>query len=259
MPITIDITNTINDDCEGWWPMDDGSGTTARDISGNGNDGTLNGGVGWGTGPTGSGGATTYTNSGSEGITVTHDATLAIVGDMTVCAWVKMPSFPSFHGALQKGTSYPNPYGLVIGTSAEQYLTSGDGGSQDYALSTNPVPTDTWCCIAGVRSGTDLTLYLDGSANGTTTIGVTPSDAAGDLVLGNRTDYATPFYGSLASVRVWSRALSGAEISALYADPYEGQYVEPTADPPTPATAPLSSDRLYNRTLTRIFRRGETG
>lgn len=250
MPITIDPGNSINTDCVGWWPMDEGSGTTARDISGLGNDGTLNGGVGWGAGPTGSGGATTYTNNSSEGITVAHDASLAIVGDMTMCAWVYMSSFPGYHNALQKGTSYPNPYGLVVGTSAEQYLTSGNGSGQDYALSTNPVPTSTWCCIVGVRSGTDLTLYLDGTANGTTTIGVTPTDAGDALVLGNRTDYAVPFYGSLSSLRVWSRALSGAEILALAADPFEGQYVEPTA--------PLSSDRLYNRSLTRIFRRGET-
>ena len=34
----------------GWWKMDDGTGTTAVDSSGNGYDGTLMGGATWGTG-----------------------------------------------------------------------------------------------------------------------------------------------------------------------------------------------------------------
>lgn len=36
-------------------------------------------------------------------------------------------------------------------------------------------------------------------------------------------------------------------------------YVAPAISPPATPTAPMSADRLYNRSLARIFRRGETG
>ena len=41
MPITIDPGNSINDNLVAWWPMDEGSGTTVADVSGNGLDGSL--------------------------------------------------------------------------------------------------------------------------------------------------------------------------------------------------------------------------
>jgi hypothetical protein len=41
------LTSPASADLVGWWRFDDGSGTTAVDSSGNGNDGTLNGGALW--------------------------------------------------------------------------------------------------------------------------------------------------------------------------------------------------------------------
>ncbi|HCO94455.1 MAG TPA: hypothetical protein DIU00_10975 [Phycisphaerales bacterium] len=39
------LTSTARADLIGWWRFDEGSGTTAYDSSGNGNDGTLVGGA----------------------------------------------------------------------------------------------------------------------------------------------------------------------------------------------------------------------
>ncbi len=43
----VSFTSPACADLVGWWRFDDGSGTTAMDSSGNGNDGTLNGGAQW--------------------------------------------------------------------------------------------------------------------------------------------------------------------------------------------------------------------
>lgn len=258
MPITIDPGNSINDNLVGWWPMDEGTGTVANDVSGLDNHGDLISTVAWGAGP-GSEGAVVFHNDSGEAVIVPHDASLAIVGDMTICAWVKMPSFPYYNNVLEKGTSQPQPYAINIGPSGQPYFLVGDGGSSTTLIPSSNLATDTWHFIACVVSGADMTEYLDGSSNGTETVGVSVTDDSGALAIGNRSDYAVPFLGSISHVRIWDRALSGSEISDIYADILFGQYVAPTADPPTPATAPASSDRLYNRSLTRIFRRGETG
>ncbi len=41
------LTNTASAELVGWWKLDEGSGTTAFDSSGNGNDGTLQGAPAW--------------------------------------------------------------------------------------------------------------------------------------------------------------------------------------------------------------------
>lgn len=228
MPITIDPGNSINDNLVGWWPMDEGSGTVANDVSGLGNHGTLVGGISWGSGPGGEG-ATVFHYDAGEGISVPHDASLALVGDMTMCAWVKMPGFPGYHNVLQKGEGYPNPYGLVC-ASEGTYLTSGDGGSQDYLLSGTNFSVDTWAFLAGVRGGSDLTLYLNATANGTNGFSTAPVDSGLDLVLGNRSDFAVPFNGSISHVRIWDRALSEVELGYIYADIRFGELSPP---PPT--------------------------
>jgi hypothetical protein len=52
--LALTIANPASADLVGWWRFDDGSGTTAMDSSGNGNDGTLNGGAQWTDGQIGS-------------------------------------------------------------------------------------------------------------------------------------------------------------------------------------------------------------
>ena len=85
--------------------------------------------------------------------------------------------------------------------------------------------------------------------------------------LGNRAD-GFWLAGQMANWRLYNRALDAREVEQLYIDPLAGAlvpsrltrlYTVPVASPPAAATGPLSSDRLYNRSLARIFRRGETG
>ena len=45
--VSMFLTSTAQADLVAWWRFDDGSGTTAVDSSGNGNDGTINGGAQW--------------------------------------------------------------------------------------------------------------------------------------------------------------------------------------------------------------------
>ena len=46
-PLLSGVTNAADPNLVGWWRLDESSGTTAHDSSGNGNDGTLRGGTQW--------------------------------------------------------------------------------------------------------------------------------------------------------------------------------------------------------------------
>lgn len=248
--ITIDPGNSINANCVGWWPMDEGSGTTVADVSGNGLDGSLVGSPSWADG------GVVFDGSDDE-MVVTHDAALAITGNMTMMAWVKYASYDWHMLFVKANSGTAGPYtAYVNAVRGTIEFHRGNGTLSDYVESTDPGPTDEWYFVAVTMSGTTVTHYLNGASNGSGTLSTTIGDSGTDLRFGRRTDgfYLT---GSAKNIRLFDRALSGAEIASLYSDPFFGQ-LAPTADPPTPATAPLSSDRLYNRSLTRIFRRGET-
>ena len=41
--LVLGLSSAVSAQLVGWWPLDEGSGNIARDSSGNGNDGTING------------------------------------------------------------------------------------------------------------------------------------------------------------------------------------------------------------------------
>jgi len=246
MPIKIDPGHPINANLAGWWPMDEGSGTVANDISGLGNHGAFSGGVSW---------ATSYINGknlsfdGVDGqLVMTHNSTLAITGNMTMVVWAKYAAW-DWHMFLTKtngGTA--GPYMAYVNASRGTIeFHRGNGTLHDYIESTDPGPLSTWHCVAVTMSGTTVTHYLNGASNGSGTLSTTIGDSATDMRFGNRPD-GFWLTGEAANVRLFSRALAASEIAALYSDPFLGRL-----------RRPLSSDRLYNRSLSRIWRRGETG
>jgi len=68
--VTSSHTNYSN--LKGYWKLDEGSGTTAADSSGNGNNGTLTNGPSWGTSGAAIGDASTYDYSTPTSVNLTH-------------------------------------------------------------------------------------------------------------------------------------------------------------------------------------------
>lgn len=246
LPITLDPGHAINASCVGWWPMTEGSGTVASDISGTGNHGAFSGGVSW---------ATTYASGsnlafdGVDGeLVFTHNSTLAITGDMTLVAWVNYAAWDWHMLFTKTSSSTAGPFMAYVNASRGTIeFHRGNGTLDAYVESTTPGPLSTWHCVAVTMSGTAVTHYLNGASNGTGTLSTTIGDGGNDMRFGNRPD-GFWLTGEAANIRLFSRALAASEIAALYSDPFIGRL-----------TRPLSSDRLYNRSLSRIFRRGETG
>ena len=89
-----------------------------------------------------------------------------------------------------------------------------------YSYTNVPLRLNTWTLLTIVVGGTTITTYENGGWYSTTTIVGTPSYAnAGTLYIGTR-EGAFRFDGSMDDVRLYNRALSAAEVAAVYADPW---------------------------------------
>ncbi|HSI20581.1 MAG TPA: LamG domain-containing protein [Verrucomicrobiae bacterium] len=149
--------------------------------------------------------------------------------DFSVGVWIKAPSTQA-----NTGTTYNNiihkwngsgvvgyPYTLRIqnqtsGTAGKITAFRSDDLSNNPSLSSTVTVNDNlWHHVAFVKSGSTLRLYVDGVANGSTTDTTTGDTTnASPLTIGARgTNY---FQGSLDEVRIYSAALSGANVAALY-------------------------------------------
>jgi len=211
------ITNT---NLLAYYPMNEGSGTTANDISGNGYNGTITG-------------ATWVKNNygGSYSLDFPHSTNNNVdtgfvpptgANPRTVVAWVK----PGAYNA--SGTSI---FGYGVSLTGEKwnfkldasgYLRieiAGSGYTSTFLLSLNQ-----WYFVAITYDGTDLsghTLYVDGNsenATGTTTVNTSSSNTG--RIGYSPADTGQYWDGLIDNVMIFDKELSAEEIKAIYNNTY---------------------------------------
>ncbi len=208
----------------GWWKLDDGTGTSAIDSSGSGNTGTLNNGPGWVDGRKGRAvaldGTNDYISMGTSALTSVDNS------DKTVSAWIRKTA-NSQKGIVDKdfdsGGSNYGGWGLWTQSNGKLWWWTHpskdllDNGSQTIALG-------EWTHVAITWSNSSQTarFYINGTLNSTQTDNTIVEKASGsaDLEIGDLRNHLNggqfAFDGSIDDVRVYNRALSASEITALY-------------------------------------------
>ena len=211
------------------------NGTTLPDLSGRGNDGTLVGPFSIAPGKVGNALSLTATNNldagASGGYVKMPPAILATASEMTIATWFKINSTLAFQRIFDIGTSdttssmYLTPRDNTLPNNNLRFsIRTGDGTTlrkEDLpATPVKTIPTNTWEHVAVVLdSSGGARLYLNGAQVGSTTLtlrlsslGSTPNDWIG------RSEFAANPYldGAIDEFRIYNRALSSAEILALY-------------------------------------------
>ena len=216
----------------GYWSMDETSGIVAHDTgAAPANDATTVASPTWVPGKVDN---ALLFNGTSQYATTPDEPSLDITGAITVAAWVK----PEMVGSaaipqlvVQKAlTGSTNGYeiGLTGATSTapqKAYIrfNNATDGDAHRAVSTTTYPTDgsTWIHIAGTYDGTTVRLYYNGALQGS--VAWTGTIAANNLAVGiggpPTLDTARLFKGAIDDVRIYNRALSAAEVAALYSPP----------------------------------------
>ena len=217
--VTIAVTS-LTDGLVAHWMFDEGTGTTAADSSGNGNDGTLVNGPVWVDGI--EGGALDF--DGDDDYVDCGDVLNDVAFPFSVSTWFRRRGAGDrwlFHS--DDGGQYAG-FWLLVNDNGQMELAYGDGsgtGSGDYRSkqSTTAIGPERWAHVAAVADSVgDITVYIDGEDAGGTYYGSTTSMAhdAGPARAAMRTLWGPTYAdGTLDDLRVYDRALTGEEVAAL--------------------------------------------
>jgi hypothetical protein len=151
----------------------------------------------------------------------------------TVAAWVKSPAAPasaSGSGPVQREKSFQINWNHT--DAALRGAVALSAGGTWYAASFGPLAANTWYHLVGTYDGDTLRAYVNGvlaaanpAPSGNPDLELLP------LELGARAGAPSYFAGVVNDVRIYSRAISAAEVAAL---------AQPDAAPPTAVTLSAS-------------------
>ena len=209
-----------NDLPAGYWRLGEQSGSTAADSAGN-NVATIKGGV-----TLGIGGAIVDPNlamslDGSTGyLSVADNSALDMTGDLTIEAWVKPTVTNKSMAILQKssGSAYSSwQYRLGVTSGGLWRGTVFIGGTNYTVTAPDPPSTSAWTYLVLTRSGSTLTLYVNGVAVASSTASGAINTSSGILAIGRAGSSSSDYFnGSVDEVAVYPSALSPAQIANHY-------------------------------------------
>ena len=108
------------------------------------------------------------------------------------------------------------PYVIrYLHSSKKIFVARYDGSKTPSITSTATIEDETFHHVAFIKNGSTLRLYIDGSAQGSTTDTTTASTKnSSSLFLGRRGSNSNYFTGQIDEVRIWNFARTSAEIKA---------------------------------------------
>jgi hypothetical protein len=230
-------------DLVAYWALDEGSGDTVFDSSGNGNDGTING-AEWGQGKFGPG---LEFNGQDNYVEIPTSESLEIDTNVTVAAWIKYiddgDSWLCVLANGQQGGPWEN-YGLFVNRDSRfMYFTlSLNGAHVTQQTPNNVVEPGEWIHTSAAWDGSTARIYVNGelmleqAQTGT----LVPPGLA--LRIGHRDGSSHYFNGSIDEVRVYNQALADVEILAAM----EGGVGYPYALGPKPENGTRYEDTWIN-------------
>jgi beta-galactosidase len=223
VPVTVTVgpPNAITNGLLAWWKMNDGSGSTAADSSGNGRSATVSGAYftnfnsGYPSNALHFNGSSSFASFSSPGVT-----------QLTLVAWAR---------AAGAGNS---PYPRIFDTPGYRLFYRFDGqgsngfdfatystGNGDWFSGHNTISTGAWYRVTASYDLSNLTNlpaeYANGAQVASPTVITTPSgtqpSSAGTGYLGNVAALSRGWNGDLSDLRIYNRILSGAEVQTLAA------------------------------------------
>ncbi|MFT5405947.1 MAG: hypothetical protein ACI9DF_004804, partial [Verrucomicrobiales bacterium] len=198
----------------GLWTFD-ADAATQPDLSGNGNDVTVEGAT-WVDDPE-RGGVMEF--AGEAYLEAQDSDSLSISGDMTVAAWINVTDYSSWRGIVAKSSNnLPAPYDiyLIQGGDGRVRFFSGDGQGALAEFTSESAPeAGVWQHIVITLEEGAVTHYLNGELNGEGTVDTMSGDADGTLRIGNRADLVTQFLGRMDDVILLNRAVTAEEVLDL--------------------------------------------
>lgn len=228
IPRRLDLSHRLSNGLVGWWPMDDGQGVIARDISRYGHAATLTNMASPGTPTSGWGGGPSQRELAWDGSNdtaiVAHASPLVLLGDLTWMCELYPVTYGNHHCLISKATvNWGNPFDMRL-ENGSGVITHcrGTASSNQCVSSSAVIPLNAWTHICATQLGSLVTFYVNGVANSTGSVTITPTDASGLLRMGVRVDSATKTNGRQRQTRLYNRALLAGEVAEIFANKWAG-------------------------------------
>jgi len=258
--LVLSVASSVCADLVGHWTLDEGSGTTVVDVSGNGNDGTITDNPNfddptWIPGISGTAlefhGDTSVYGS-ADYIDCGHSPSLDITGPISIALWIRPDADDPEGKGSPDGETAPMCKAMSgMSPSWSFQVRYGWGGPQPYmAFTFNTTPRAwafvgknleryEWCHIACSYDGTTLKCYLNGEETDSTPMGAITSSQTPVLI--GSDGWGCDWIGAIDDVRIYNHALSVPEIMGTM----EGE-VWPYALAPKPEDGALHPDTWVN-------------
>jgi len=223
----------------GHWTFDDGTGTTLKDYSGNGFDGTLADGSGtwggnlpqWATDRYGNAGGALSFNLGSH-VVIPYNSALN-PSQISISLWVNAAEVLENNRFIGLHSWLGYKFQLQSANKAFFTISSTDA---IYDHDTDPaLDVDTWYHIAVTFGDGNMVFYINGTETATyESTGTGLANAGNDLVFGQDsdeyaaddtnydTDHIIPlswggyFHGSMDEVRIYNTVLTAVQVASIY-------------------------------------------
>ena len=225
--LLLSVTGKTSADLVVYWRLDEGSGTTAYDSSGNGYDGEFIGDPQWVDGH-GGGGALEFDGDDDNVLYSLEEATAWPAFSITF--WVKATTLGQDNYSSPFSGHYPNTAGFQIdveGSNPGSYRVNPSG------LLFGTASLD-WVHLALIAEGTAAKLYYNGEL---TNEGTLNDSIINQFRLGQNRNNSNTFAGTVDELRVYDHAISEAELIVAM----EGK-IYPYAYGPEPADSTIYTD-----------------
>lgn len=192
--------------------FDEGNGKDVEDLSGKGNNGTLEGPVKWM--PNGKIKSALYFDEQVQQgvVAVKASNSLAITKNLTMEAWIYPQSVGDYRNV--RGQANPHTYYLSIHQGKPSvWIGSAGVGGRTWNSAKNTISQNRWSHVAVVYEfNKELRFYIDGELDETHKLEGEIPTSQGDHWFGNRLDGAWPYKGMLDEFVIYNRVLTKAEI-----------------------------------------------
>jgi len=214
----------------GVWHLDEGSGTTAYDETGNDNDGTLHNGTvtcsngdcpTWESGSNCKSGNCLSFDGSNDYVNVSD---LPSMSATTLEAWVyvKGDSSGSNNAIIDNniaGLNQGDIWFYIQNDGDIQFDIQNASGEGNLLTTDQPISDNAWYHIVGTYDGTNMIIYVNGSAHSTTASisDATPFSRDTNVSIGSNEGGSDNFFnGTIDEVRIYNRALTGEEINSSF-------------------------------------------
>ncbi|EKD91103.1 MAG: hypothetical protein ACD_30C00045G0003 [uncultured bacterium] len=198
----------------GRWDLNEKSGSTTYDTTGNGFNGTITG-AAWVPGKVG--GALDFDGT-DDIVTISDNATLRLTSAFTLSFWMKADVAPSTSRdtPVSKYQNYTFNWGEPDSNLQQACVYKDATDNDQVSKLSSTLSANTWYFITCVYDGINLKAYLNGNLEASNARNAPKSGTAFDLLIGDKGADSSYFPGLVDQVRIFNYARTASQVAYDY-------------------------------------------